>query len=382
MLNKIIQYSLHNRLVVMIASIALLLWGSYTAHKMEVDVFPDLNAPTVVVMTEAQGMAPEEVERMVTFPIETAVNGATDVKSVRSSSTTGFSVVWVQFDWGTNIYTARQIVSEKLSTLGDVLPSNVGQPTLGPQSSILGEMMIFGLTADSTSLQDLRTIADWTIRPRLLSTGGVAQVAVIGGDIKEYQILLDPARMKHYGISMDEVLTVVDNMNQNSTGGILYEYGNEYIVQGILATDNVEELGKGVVKTVDNIQKTDIMNSYLFKGEFVMIERRNIAVCIVLTLVTCGIYGIYWIVCLTNDVNTVSGDVNGTSGGMVVLLTIVTCGIYGIYWAYKQGEKLDFTKNNRGIPSSNSGVLYLILQIFGFGIIAYALMQNELNKLA
>ena len=136
------------------------------------------------------------------------------------------------------------------------------------------------------------------------------------------------------------------------------------------------------MKTVDNIQKTDIMNSYLFKGEFVMIERRNIAVCIVLTLVTCGIYGIYWIVCLTNDVNTVSGDVNGTSGGMVVLLTIVTCGIYGIYWAYKQGEKLDFTKNNRGIPSSNSGVLYLMLQIFGFGIIAYALMQNELNKLA
>ena len=253
MLNKIIQYSLHNRLVVMIASIALLLWGSYTAHKMEVDVFPDLNAPTVVVMTEAQGMAPEEVERMVTFPIETAVNGATDVKSVRTSSTTGFSVVWVQFDRGTNIYTARQIVSEKLSTLGDVLPSNVGQPTLGPQSSILGEMMIFGLTADSTSLQDLRTIADWTIRPRLLSTGGVAQVAVIGGDIKEYQILLDPARMKHYGISMDEVLTVVDNMNQNSTGGILYEYGNEYIVQGLLATNDVEEIGKGVVKTVNNV---------------------------------------------------------------------------------------------------------------------------------
>ena len=253
MLNKIIQYSLHNRLVVMIASIALLLWGSYTAHKMEVDVFPDLNAPTVVVMTEAQGMAPEEVERMVTFPIETAVNGATDVKSVRSSSTTGFSVVWVQFDWGTNIYTARQIVSEKLSTLGDVLPSNVGQPTLGPQSSILGEMMIFGLTADSTSLQDLRTIADWTIRPRLLSTGGVAQVAVIGGDIKEYQILLDPARMKHYGVSMDEILAVVDNMNQNSTGGILYEYGNEYIVQGLLATNDVEEIGKGVVKTVNNI---------------------------------------------------------------------------------------------------------------------------------
>lgn len=253
MLNKIIQYSLHNRLLVMIAAIALLIWGSITAKNMEVDVFPDLNAPTVVVMTEAQGMAPEEVERLVTFPVETAVNGATNVRRVRSSSTTGFSVVWVEFEWGTNIYTARQIVSEKLATLGDALPNNVGQPTLGPQSSILGEMMIIGLTADTTSLQDLRTIADWTIRPRLLSTGGVAQVAVIGGDIKEYQILLDPARMKHYNISMAEVLPVIENMNQNATGGILYEYGNEYIVQGVLATTHTEELGKAVIKTVNDL---------------------------------------------------------------------------------------------------------------------------------
>lgn len=256
MLNKIIQFSLHNRLLVMIAAIALLLWGSITAKNMEVDVFPDLNAPTVVVMTEAQGMAPEEVERLVTFPVETAVNGATDVRRVRSSSTTGFSVVWVEFEWGTNIYTARQIVSEKLATLGDALPNNVGQPTLGPQSSILGEMMIIGLTADTTSLQDLRTIADWTIRPRLLSTGGVAQVAVIGGDLKEYQILLDPARMKHYGISLGEILPVVENMNQNATGGILYEYGNEYIVQGIMATTHVEELAKAVVKTVNDLPIT------------------------------------------------------------------------------------------------------------------------------
>lgn len=256
MLNKIIQYSLHNRLLVMIAAIALLIWGSITAKNMEVDVFPDLNAPTVVVMTEAQGMAPEEVERLVTFPVETAVNGATDVRRVRSSSTTGFSVVWVEFEWGTNIYTARQIVSEKLATLGDALPNNVGQPTLGPQSSILGEMMIIGLTADTTSLQDLRTIADWTIRPRLLSTGGVAQVAVIGGDLKEYQILLDPARMKHYGISLGEILPVVENMNQNATGGILYEYGNEYIVQGIMATTHVEELAKAVVKTVNDLPIT------------------------------------------------------------------------------------------------------------------------------
>jgi len=256
MLNKIIQYALHNRPLVMIAALVLLIWGSITAKHMEVDVFPDLNAPTVVVMTEAQGMAPEEVERLVTFPVETAVNGATDVRRVRSSSTTGFSVVWVEFEWGTNIYTARQIVSEKLATLGDALPNNVGQPTLGPQSSILGEMMIVGLTADTTSLQDLRTIADWTIRPRLLSTGGVAQVAVIGGDIKEYQILLDPARMKHYNISLEEVLPVIENMNQNATGGILYEYGNEYIVQGVLATTRVEELGKAVVKMINDFPVT------------------------------------------------------------------------------------------------------------------------------
>lgn len=252
MLNKIIQYSLRNRMLVTLAAIVLLVWGGITMRGMEVDVFPDLNAPTVVVMTEAQGMAPEEVERLVTFPVETAVNGATNVRRVRSSSTTGFSVVWVEFDWGMDIYTARQIVSEKLATLGDVLPATAGQPTLGPQSSILGEMMIIGLTADSTSLQDLRTLADWTIRPRLLSTGGVAQVAVIGGDIKEYQVLLDPSKMWHYGVAMDEVLGVVDGISRNATGGILYEYGNEYIVQGILSTTNVEDFGKAVVKTVED----------------------------------------------------------------------------------------------------------------------------------
>jgi len=250
MLNKIIQFSLNNRLIVLIAAVLLLIGGLYTARNMEIDVFPDLNAPTVVVMTEANGMAPEEVERLVSFPIETAVNGATDVRRVRSSSTTGFSVVWVEFDWGTDIYKARQIVTEKLATLGDALPENIGQPTLGPQSSILGEIMIIGLTADSTSLLDLRTLADWTIRPRLLSTGGVAQVTVIGGDIKEYQILLDPGRMQHYGVTLDEVLQVTRNMNQNASGGILYEYGNEYIVRGVLQSTDIEELGKSVVKKI------------------------------------------------------------------------------------------------------------------------------------
>jgi len=248
MLNKIIQFSLNNRLVVLIGAVLLLIGGFYTAKNMEIDVFPDLNAPTVVIMTEANGMAPEEVERLVSFPIETAVNGATDVRRVRSSSTTGFSVVWVEFDWGTDIYKARQIVTEKLAALGDALPENIGQPTLGPQSSILGEVMIIGLTSDSTSLLDLRTIADWTIRPRLLSTGGVAQVTVIGGDIEEYQILIDPGRMKHYGVTLDEVLQVTRNMNQNASGGILYEYGNEYIVRGVLQSADIGELGKAVVK--------------------------------------------------------------------------------------------------------------------------------------
>lgn len=224
-----------------------MLVGTYVTLEMEVDVFPDLNAPTVVVMTEANGMAPEEVERLVTFPIETSVNGATNVRRVRSSSTTGFSVVWIEFEWGTDIYQARQIVSEKISGLSEQLPNNVGTPTLGPQSSILGEVMFIGLTSDSTSLQDLRTLADWTIRPRLLATGGVAQVSVIGGEIKEYQILLDPARMRSYGISIEEVEEVVQDMNQNAAGGILYEYGNEYIIRGVVSTDNVDEIAKTVI---------------------------------------------------------------------------------------------------------------------------------------
>ena len=250
MLNKIIRFSLQNRLLVLIASILLLVGGLYQTFHTEVDVFPDLNAPTVVVMTEAGGMAAEEVEQLVTFPIETAVNGATGVRRARSSSTTGFSVVWVEFDWDTDIYLARQIVSEKLATVAESLPDNVGNPTLGPQSSILGEVLIVGLTADSTSMLDLRTLADWVIRPRLLSTGGVAQVAVLGGDIKEYQVLIHPERMKHYGVTLGEVMAAARGMNTNANGGVIYQYGNEYIVRGVLSTDDVRQMGRAVVKTV------------------------------------------------------------------------------------------------------------------------------------
>ena len=253
MLNKIIHFSLQNRLLILVASVLLLIGGTYTAYHTEVDVFPDLNAPTVVVMTEANGMAAEEVEQLVTFPIETAVNGATNVRRVRSSSTTGFSVVWVEFDWDTDIYLARQIVSEKLAAASEGLPENVGKPTLGPQSSILGELLIVGLTADSTSMLDLRTLADWTIRPRLLSTGGVAQVAVLGGDIKEYQVRLHPDRMKHYGVTLGEVMAVTRGMNQNPTGGVIYEYGNEYIVRGVVSTSDVDRMARSVVKTVGGV---------------------------------------------------------------------------------------------------------------------------------
>lgn len=248
MLDKIIRFSLQNRLFVLMAAVLLMVGGLYTTKHMDVDVFPDLNAPTVVVMTEATGMAPEEVERLVTFPVETAVNGATDVRRVRSSSTTGFSVVWVEFDWGTDIYRDRQIVSEKLAEVSESLPPTCGKPTLGPQSSILGEVFIIGLTSDETSMQDLRTIADWTIRPRLLSLGGVAQVTVLGGDIKEYQILLSPEKMRHYGISLQKVMAAAGDMNRNSAGGVLYEYGNEYIIRGVLSTDNVDAFGRTVVK--------------------------------------------------------------------------------------------------------------------------------------
>ena len=249
MLNKIIGFSLQNRILVLVASVLLLIGGTYTAMHTEVDVFPDLNAPTVVIMTEANGMAAEEVEQLVTFPVETAVNGATGVRRVRSSSTNGFSVVWVEFDWDTDIYLARQIVSEKLAVVNESLPANVGKPTLGPQSSILGEMLIVGLTADSTSMLDLRTIADWTIRPRLLSTGGVAQVAVLGGDIKEYQVQLDPERMRHYGVTLSKVMNITREMNLNANGGVLYEYGNEYIVRGVLSTDKVDQIAKAVVRS-------------------------------------------------------------------------------------------------------------------------------------
>lgn len=239
--------------MVVVASVLLLLTGSYTASKMEVDVFPDLTAPTVVVLTEAHGMAPEEVEKLVSFQIETSVNGATNVRRVRSSSAAGISIVWVEFNWGMDIFKARQIVNEKLITISEKLPEGVGKPTLAPQSSIMGEIMLISISSDITNDMDLRTIADWDIRPRLLATGGVSNVIVIGGEYKQYQILASPEKMKYYNISLEELLKASKESNLNSSGGFFNQYGNEYIVKGVGRSSKVSEIGNSVIKVVNNI---------------------------------------------------------------------------------------------------------------------------------
>ncbi len=253
MLNRIIKFSLDNRIAVVVLSAILLIYGMIVLMRTEVDIFPDLNAPTVVVMTEAPGMTPEEIEKVITYPVETAVNGSSGVRRVRSSSAPGLSSVWVEFDWGTDVYLARQIVAEKLAALEGSLPPGAGKPTLGPQTSILGEIMIIGLTSDSiTTAEELRTIADRQMRPRLLSLSGVASVSVIGGDAKEYQILLSPSAMQRYGVSLSQVRDAVRDMNSNASGGVLYEYGNEYLIKGDISTSDMKALEMTVVTSADN----------------------------------------------------------------------------------------------------------------------------------
>ena len=248
MLDNIIKFSLNNKFIILLSTVVLIVVGLRTAKNMDVDVFPDLTAPTVVVMTDAHGMASEEVERLVTLPIETAVNGATDVRRVRSASAQGFSFVWVEFDWGTDVFKARQIVSEKLITLTSQMPLGVGQPILAPQSSVMGEMFFIGIQADSTSLMELRTIADWNVKPLLLATGGVSQVTIIGGDYKQYQILINPDKMKFYDVTMREMADICKGISQNSTGGAVRQFGNEYVVRGIGRTSDIGALASSFIK--------------------------------------------------------------------------------------------------------------------------------------
>ena len=252
MLNKIIKFSLNNRLFVLLAVVLTVIGGVYSTKKIEVDVFPDLTMPTVVILTDASNMAPEEVERLVTFPIETAVNGATNVRRVRSSSSQGFSFVWVEFDWGMDIYQARQIISEKMSLLAGQLPEGI-VPMLAPQSSVMGEVMFVGMQADSTSMMELRTLAEWTIKPAILATGGVSNVTIIGGDYKQYQVLADPVKMEMYGVSMAELESAAHAMSVNVAGGVVRDYGNEYNLRGMGRSNDVDELGSTVVKSDGDI---------------------------------------------------------------------------------------------------------------------------------
>ncbi|MDX1408868.1 MAG: efflux RND transporter permease subunit, partial [Saprospiraceae bacterium] len=252
MLNQIIQWSLNNRLIVLAIFALVAVTGSYVAHEMDVDVFPDLTAPTVTVLTEAHGMPTQEVEKLVSFPIESALNGAPGMRRVRSSSAMGISIVWAEFDWGTNIYTARQVVTEKLATIEGKLPEGVDSPVLAPISSIMGEIMLIGVQSDSMLPIDLRTLADWEIRPRLLSIAGVAQVIPIGGEFKQYQILAAGARMKYYDVSLSELEAAAASSTNNAAGGILNEYGNQYVVTGQGRTTSIEEIGQTLVRMKGN----------------------------------------------------------------------------------------------------------------------------------
>lgn len=252
MIDNIIKFSLNNKIIILVASAVLLIYGTRTATEMEIDVFPDLTAPTVVVMTDAHGMAPEEVERLVTYPIETSVNGANGVRRVRSASSQGFSFVWIDFDWGTDVYLARQIVSEKLIAINDQMPEGIGNPILAPQSSVMGEIFFIGLKADTTDLMTLRTIAEWNIKPLILATGGVSQVSIIGGDYKQFQVIADPMKMNFYGVSLDELVGTCENISNNSSGGVIRDFGNEYVVRGIGRTSDVDELAGTYIKSINN----------------------------------------------------------------------------------------------------------------------------------
>ncbi|MFT5513666.1 MAG: CzcA family heavy metal efflux pump, partial [Bacteroidia bacterium] len=251
MLNRILEFSLYNRLMVLIVTVLLSISGIYIAKSMNVDVFPDLTAPTVTILTEAHGMESEEVEKLVSYQLETAMNGSPNVRRIRSSSAAGISIVWVEFEWGTDIYRARQIVNERIPMVQEKLPQEVGTPTLAPISSIMGEVMLLGITSDTLTPMELRTLADWTISPRLKSIGGIANVIVIGGDYKQYQVLADPQKLKHFDVSLDDLLEKVKESNINVPGGILNEYGNEYVIKGSGRIYQIEDLKESVVKHIN-----------------------------------------------------------------------------------------------------------------------------------
>ena len=251
MIDGLIRWSLHHRLVVIMAALLLLVWGAYESLRMPVDVFPDLTAPTVTVLTEAHGMAPGEVETLITFPIETALNGASGVRRVRSSTGVGISVVWVEFHWGTDIYRARQIVSEKLQLARSSLPQEIEPPVMAPVSSIMGEIMFLALTSEKHDALDLKTTADWTIRRRLLAVPGVSQVVPIGGETRQFQVQLKPDRLAAYGIGPDQVVSALRKTNENTSAGFYHEGGQEYLIHGLGRIRHVADIQNALVVNVD-----------------------------------------------------------------------------------------------------------------------------------
>ena len=251
MLNGIIKWSLHNRLLVVAISALVLVWGTYVALNLPVDVFPDLNKPTVTILTEAEGLAPEEVETLVTFPIETLMNGAPGVERVRSQSGIGLSIVWVEFEWGTDIYRNRQLVSERLVQARGALPEGI-QPSMGPISSIMGEIMLVSITSQTVDPLELRTLADFTIRPRLLTVPGVAQVINIGGGVKQYQVLVSPERLTQFGITIEDVTGALEKSNINTTGGFVDAQSQEYLVRNLARFYTLDDLKATVVAYRNN----------------------------------------------------------------------------------------------------------------------------------
>ena len=253
MINLLIRWSLNNRLTVLLVSVALMAVGAYVAVRMPVDVFPDLTAPTVTVLVEGRGMSPQEMETQVTFPIESAMNGAAEVRRVRSGTAVGIAVVWVEFEWGADVYRARQTVTERLASIAGSLPAQVESPKLAPVSSIMGEILFISLTSDRHDQLELHSVASTQVRRRLLSVSGVSQVTPIGGDQKQYQVVLAPERLRAYGIGVDEVVNALQQTNENVAAGVLIRGPEETIVEGIGRVQRIEELATTVVVTRNGV---------------------------------------------------------------------------------------------------------------------------------
>lgn len=253
LLDRIIAGALNRRLLTILAGVGILLGGLVVTRSMPVDVFPDLTAPTVTVLTEAHGMAAEEVERLVTFPVETAVNGSAGVRRVRSSSSQGISIVWVEFDWGTEIYRARQIVTEKLQVVATQLPEDIPPPILAPITSIMGEIMLVGLTSDTVDEMAVRTAADWTVRKRLLALSGVSQVIPIGGQVRQYQVLPDPERMAQIGVTLHEIMEAASASNAVASGGVYLSEGQEVLIRGLGRASTTDDIAETVVAMRDGV---------------------------------------------------------------------------------------------------------------------------------